>query len=303
MIPPERAFCLAPGICASLAVPNHARSIAAIVLPTDSLPRSGPGRLHVALCRRFAAEGIPAMRIDSANSGTGAEVPRVVHKNNLLDQESVLAMDALERTTSICRHLLIGTGAGAYAAFRAALSDPRVVGIALINPQDFVGDPAWSAMVLVQRYMQRSSRSMRSWVNLVSGRADYKRILSTLSGRIISWATGRDAVAKARAQAIAVSMLTLIERGCRVMCLVTDRHSSLDHTQALFGTLRQRGFQSYTIPGADHLMRDPQQREDTITRLVTWAVSCSAIPVQASNNTVNPACAVSSKQLAEIRQA
>jgi hypothetical protein len=144
---------------------------------------------------------------------------------------------------------------------------------------------------------------MRSWINLVSGRADYKRILSTLTGRMLSWATGKDAVAKARAQAIAVSMLALIERGCRVVCLVTDRHTSLDHTQALFGAIHHRGFQSYTIRGADNLMRSPQQREDTIVRLVTWAVTCSAIPTQPASTTADPAGGVSSKQLAETRRA
>jgi pimeloyl-ACP methyl ester carboxylesterase len=303
MIPPERVLCIAPGIAASLAIPNHAASIAAIVLPTDALPRSGPGRLHAMLCRQLAAAGIPAMRFDPPNLDAGPAIPHEVPSDHPPARESVLAMDAFERATRVGRFLLIGTGAGAYGAFHAALSDRRVAGIALINPHDFVGDPAWSAMVLVQRYLQRSSRSMRSWINLVNGRADYRRIVTTLSGRMMSWVTGKDAVAKARAQAIAVRMRALIERGCRVMCLVADSHLSLDHTLALFGSLDHQDFQSFTISGADHLMRAPPQREEAIERLVNWAVCCSALPEPVDGITGATASDHSGKALAGDRRA
>lgn len=303
MIPPERALCIAPGIGASLAVPLHAGSLAALILPTDALPRCGPGRLHATLCRRLAAAGIPAMRIDSSSPGTEDALRHEVRRDLPADRGTVLAMDALEREVGVSRHLLIGTGAGAYGAFHAALSDRRVVGIALINPQDFVGDPAWSAMVLIQRYTQRSSRSMRSWISLVKGRVDYRRILTTVIGRMTSWANGKDALAKARAQAIGADMLALIKRGCRVACLVSDRHSSLDHTLALFGNLHHQDFQSHTICGADHLMRAPQQREEAIERLVAWAVECSAQPSRTTGAMGQPAKGIRRTELAENRRA
>jgi hypothetical protein len=298
MIPSERALSIAPGIGASLAVPDQAGAIAAIILPTHAQPRSGPGRLHAALCRRLAAAGIPAMRIDAVGVDAEPVPPHQARGVHPPDRASVMAMDALEGATGVSRHILIGTGAGAYGAYHAALIDRRVEGIALINPHDFVGDPAWTAMVLVQRYVQRSSRSLWSWINLMNGRADYGRILTTLSGRVMSWATGKDAMAKARAQAIAESMQALITRGCRVMCLVTDRHASLDHTLALFGTIRHQGFQNHTIRGADHLMRAPQQREEAIERLVAWALSCSACPAQADGNMGGSTCDLGGNELA-----
>jgi hypothetical protein len=300
---PERALHIAPGVSASLAFPDRAGAIAALILPTESLPRCGPGRLHATLCRRLACAGIPAMRVDSPGPGAEAPHPHEVRRDHAPDSAAVLAMDALERETRIGRHLLIGTGAAAHGAFHAALRDRRVAGIALINPHDFVGDPAWSAMVLVQRYMQRSSRSMRSWINLVNGRADYQRIITTLSGRMMSWMTGKDAVAKIRAQAVATSMLTLIGRGCRVMCLVTDSHSSHDHTLALFGTFYHPDFESHTIRGADHLMRSPQQREEVIERVVAWAVKTSALPDQTESSQDDPTGDSSGEELEEDRSA
>jgi hypothetical protein len=303
MILPERPLCIAPGIGASLAVADRASSIAAIILPTEAMPRSGPGRLHAALCRRLAAAGIPALRFDAPSIDAESVVHHGMRRDHQPDRGAILAMDALEDAIGIDRHLLIGTGAGAYAAYRAAVNDRRVAGIALINPHDFVGDPAWTDMVLVQRYMRRSSRSLWSWIGLMNGRADYGRILSTLTGRMMSWVTGRDVVAKARARTIAVRMMALIEGGCQVMCLVTDRHSSLDHTLALFGTFSHRGFQSRTIRGADHLMRAPQQRDEAIERLLAWAVGCSADPHQADDAMAASACDPGSDELAGNRRA
>ncbi len=243
------------------------------------------------------------MRVDSQSLVAEDMLPHEVRRDHPPEGAAVVAMDALEQATRICRHLLIGTGAGAHGAFHSALRDRRVAGIALINPHDFVGDAAWSAMVLVQRYMQRSSRSMRSWINLMNGRADYQRILSTLSGRMMSWMTGKDVVAKARAQAVATSMLALIQRGCRVVCLVSDNHSSLDHTMALFGTLHHRDFQSHIIRGADHLMRAPQQREEAIEHVVAWAVRTSALPNQVDGTKEDPADDLGSDEMAGDRRA
>ena len=36
---------------------------------------------------------------------------------------------------------------------------------------------------------------------------------------------------------------------------------------------RHRDFQRHTLPGSDHLLRSPQQREEAIGRLVEWALS------------------------------
>ncbi|HEX2702436.1 MAG TPA: alpha/beta fold hydrolase [Solirubrobacteraceae bacterium] len=96
--------------------------------------RTGPNRLWVDLARRWAAQGVTAVRIDGEGIGDadgdarywanlrGYYDPRQVHK-------TIALLDGLEARGLPSRFVLVGFCSGGYRSFRVALEDRRVVGV------------------------------------------------------------------------------------------------------------------------------------------------------------------------------
>lgn len=96
--------------------------------------RIGPNRLWVELARRWAAQGLTAVRIDGEGIGDadgdagdwanmrGYYDPRQVHK-------TIALLDGLEARGLPPRFVLVGFCSGGYRSFQVALADQRVVGV------------------------------------------------------------------------------------------------------------------------------------------------------------------------------
>jgi hypothetical protein len=178
--------------------------------------------------------------------------------------------------------VLTGICSGAYAAFRSA-ADPRVAGAVLINPQDFVGDPAWGSYVQARRYVGRSARSLRSWANLLTGRSDYRLLAATVLARMRARLTGGDRVAQARAAEVATALEALLARGCQVRFVLSGLDAAIDHVQALFGDRVGTAAPLAVIDGADHLFLDPGCRAAAVAELTA---ACCAILGSAARETL-----------------
>lgn len=145
----------------------------------------GPARLHVLAARELAHLGVASLRLDL--SGLGDSPAREDHLPifELVRQEPSEAMDALAER-GLGPFVLAGICAGAYSAFHVACDDPRVVGAAVINPEDLALGTAQpetatdEARVWARRYWTRSVFRPAAWVNLLRGRVDYRRLMSTL---------------------------------------------------------------------------------------------------------------------------
>lgn len=119
------------------------RRTGVLLLNTGANPRDGVGRLGARLAYRLAALGIGSLRIDAAGVGDSDPLPGAVDPAappDMFDARTVrdaaAGLDALlgeGAARGISQVMVLGICAGADAAFRLALEDARVRGIALFN--------------------------------------------------------------------------------------------------------------------------------------------------------------------------
>jgi len=100
-------------------------------------PRHGPGRFHVELARKLAEESVASLRLDFAGLGDSIGPPGEEDLlSSLLDTDRTAdisaAIDALARL-GFRNFAAYGLCAGAYHAMRAAISDPRLSRLLLVN--------------------------------------------------------------------------------------------------------------------------------------------------------------------------
>ena len=265
----------------TLSDPGNGGGTCAIILSAGLLQRSGPHRLHVELARALAAAGIAALRYDASGLGDSAPRPDAMPLIEVAHHEPREVMDDLAARFGFGRFLLLGICSGAYCAFKTAARDPRVVGAALINPQDFVGDADWEPAVQARRYLTSSVLRPRAWLNLITGRVDYRRLVGTLAGQVGRRLRGRPSPVVDLVAGIRAELATLRERGQRVLFVLADRDASVDHCAALFGRLPENPaaqVRQVRLPDSDHLFTRRADQAALIALLVAWASAGSIIP-------------------------
>lgn len=151
--------------------------LGAVVLNAGAIRRIGPGRMWVEVARRWAARGIPTLRLDLEGIGDAdgddsrftevAElyVPRMV-------EQVRAALDVLERDGVAERFVLLGLCSGAYWSFHGALQDPRVSAALMLNPQSLFWDPSRLAI----RDLRRAFLGRDSWARLFRGETPAARL-------------------------------------------------------------------------------------------------------------------------------
>src|SRR5262249_52794646 len=169
--------------------------------------RIGPNRMYVEMGRKWASLGFPSVRIDV--SGIGDSVtPREAPLNHpppaRLVEDAVAVMRSLKSSGRAHRFLVMGLCSGAFVAYHAALAEPSVVGVALLNPQTFKWEEGMSLEVnpLKKReaaeYYKRRMFTKEAWTKLLQGGVDVKHALGVFRGRAIDVVRARVAAAKAR---------------------------------------------------------------------------------------------------------
>lgn len=120
--------------------PRNAQELPVFVfLSAGLLHRVGPSRLHVHLGRELAQMGFRSLRVDLA--GTGDSPPR----RGLTSQQSVAAdfqeiVGVLESRLGRVPLVLTGLCTGANDAIKLTPSEPRVIGMVLLDPICFPDD-------------------------------------------------------------------------------------------------------------------------------------------------------------------
>jgi pimeloyl-ACP methyl ester carboxylesterase len=111
-----------------------------VMLNAGAIRRIGPGRMWVEIARRWAARGVPVLRLDLEGIGDadGDSSPYVqdgaLYATRFVDQ-TLAVLDVLEEAGIGGRFLLGGLCSGAYWSYHAALRDERVVAVGLLNAQ------------------------------------------------------------------------------------------------------------------------------------------------------------------------
>ncbi|HSK01877.1 MAG TPA: hypothetical protein VK932_11575, partial [Kofleriaceae bacterium] len=113
--------------------PPSPPATAVIALPAGVLHRVGPHRLHVALARRLAGRGLPALRLDLGGIGDSLATSHAATFRESAVADTRAAMTGLEGALGARRFVLFGICAGADNALATALVDDRVAGVVLVD--------------------------------------------------------------------------------------------------------------------------------------------------------------------------
>ncbi len=232
-----------------------------LLLPSAGLlPRAGPFRLHVELARRLASRGIRTFRFE--NPGVG-EAPRLPGFGS---REATLA--ALDQLASQfgCRQFAIGgLCSAADTGWRAAVEDPRVSAVVMLDGISFVGP--WYHLARALNLVRRPPRewlrvARRAWIRLRSGYGAQAQDM----GDYREWPTRRDA----RRQ-----FAGLLARNVRSLWIYTggygDRFLHPRQFAWSFGTPAQDSrVEMHYWPDCDHTFYDRGHRDRLLATVEDW---------------------------------
>ena len=289
----ERPLRFGPGeglfgiLCEPAATP--ALRPAVLLLNSGATPHTGTGRMAVRLARRLAARGIASLRMDLGGLGDSASKPGrrdgLIYCRDMVE-DARAGLDALAAAgfgagfgAEHGAAVAVGLCAGAAVALHAALADPRVVGLALVNPGRFVlGDgvtqeeaigtavkpataylprlterAAWKAILRQDRKAARVAR-------VLSDRA--LRRLRIAAGRLRAGLTGRGYAP----DDVLHGFRALSDRGVRTLMVHSEGDVTLGELETQAGTgggrlRRMPGLRLERLPGADHSLMERAARE------------------------------------------
>ena len=107
-------------------------ALAVLLLSSGALPRTGPNRAWVEMARRWAARGIPTVRLDLAGIGdAGGEDPELVSDEGQYESWRIddvrRVLDHLQATAIADRFVLGGLCSGANCALQGDSRTPASV--------------------------------------------------------------------------------------------------------------------------------------------------------------------------------
>jgi pimeloyl-ACP methyl ester carboxylesterase len=152
-----------------LAEPIGARTddLCAILLNAGMIHRIGPNRMWVEIARRWAARGVPTLRVDfiavgdSDDDGHPHNTIAELYAPEMISQVKS-SMDALEARGLGHRFALAGLCSGGYWAFHGALEDKRVRAAFMLNPRALIWDP----LLDLRRELRRTLLKPAQWRKL-----------------------------------------------------------------------------------------------------------------------------------------
>ncbi|MBI1398037.1 MAG: alpha/beta fold hydrolase [Betaproteobacteria bacterium] len=278
----ERVVRLGPdrtlvGILTEPAGRARAGDTALVLLNSGLIHRVGPSRLYVRLARRLAALGMPVLRLDLSSLGDSD-----VRADNLPLLEAIVqdprdAMNDLA-VAGYRRFVLFGICSGAYAAFKTACADERVAGAILVNPQDFVGDPEWVSHAWAQRYWSKSLFSPRAWLNLLTGRIEYRRLFTVLWRQATRLVRGGGSKVEDTTRGLKAELDAVLARGARLQMIFSAGDVSVEQFSMilgrdLFDASAPDELAALQLDDTDHLFSRRADQDRLVDGVVAWLES------------------------------
>jgi pimeloyl-ACP methyl ester carboxylesterase len=237
--------------------------LTAVLLNGGALWHVGPNRTYVELARRWAARGVPTVRVDLHGIGDSDGDEREPLPNRSLytserTQETLAILDQLAARGLPNHFVLGGLCSGAYWSMHAALADARVAGALMINLYGFY----WSEALVAERETQESLDALRGsgWRRLL--RRDVS--LKQLRGVIRSMRPGRiragagHPVERAQSKQIVDVLERLREQGTEALLLLAQGEPLYDQLarQGVLNRLDEwPNLVIERLPTKDHMFR------------------------------------------------
>ncbi len=244
--------------------------LGAVLLNAGAIRRIGPNRMWVEIARRWAARGVPTLRLDVEGIGDAdGDAARFSDVAELYVPELVeqvrAALDALERDRLATRFVLAGLCSGAYWSFHAALQDPRVSAALMLNPQVLF----WDASQETVRELRKAFLRRSSWSRALSGGASLARarvLLREIPAGIAVLARRRLAGQRMAApadDALQDALRRLQDTRKRSLFVFSGEEPLFEELEAggaIERLVRWPLVELVRIPGHDHTLRPPAAR-------------------------------------------
>ncbi len=246
-----------------------------VLLNAGPQRRTGPNRMWVEMGRRWAARGLPALRLDLAGIGeSDGDADRFADVGAFYVPEFVgqvrLVLDALEARGLGPRFVLLGLCSGAYWSFHAALDDPRVATAILLNPRSLIWDRGVHARH-ESREIRGRLRSASHWRKVLRGQASFRRPVSVAL-----------AVLRRFVRDSARALRDVIARR-------SDQLEGADATDLALDRLRDAGKDLHLVFAGDEPLYADWEREGRLDRLDHWPnVALQAISLPVDTHTLQP---------------
>jgi len=167
--------------------------LTALLLNAGPQRRTGPNRMWVEIARRWAASGVPTLRLDAAgigdSDGDASVLTRVTefYKPGYVEQARA-ALEMLGERGLPERFVVLGLCAGCYWAANAALEDERVAAVIMLNPRTLVFDE-WRHTLRRTRVLRERMLLPATWRKVLRGEIRLAKHLETgrtLIGQAVS---------------------------------------------------------------------------------------------------------------------
>ena len=241
-----------------------------VLLSSGGIVHSGPNRGWVELGRRWAARGIPCLRLDLPGIGEAeADDPALLETPSLhaswREREIQMVIDQLQRRGIADRFVLGGTCSGAYLSLRTGVADPLVDGLLLVN----LGAFSWSNELVIER-------ALRDSLSLALGRvSSHARQLKVVDPELWAQATrdpraGRAGLSSARRELLLrAARQARPDRAWRVLTQSMERRERVQTRQALT-VLENRGVKTLLFLSREEPLLRQLERQGFLDRLGEW---------------------------------
>jgi exosortase A-associated hydrolase 1 len=255
-----------------------ARDIGVVIVVGGPQYRAGSHRQFVLLSRALAAAGFPVLRFDYRGMGDSAGEQRDFEH---VSDDIAAAIAALQGAVpEACRVVLWGLCDGASAAllYLHERPDPRVAGLALLNP--WVRSEASLAKTQVKHYYVQRLREGAFWRKLFSG----KVALGALTGllRNVRAAFGGTAQGRAGAEAVPYQQRMALAwaafAGQTLLMLSEHDYTAREFVEFTSASgpwrhaLNARPAKRVELAGADHTCSQPSTQLALESSTLEWIV-------------------------------
>lgn len=242
--------------------------VCGVFVNAGAIRRIGPNRMWVEAARRWAGRGVASVRVDLAGIGeTDGAAGDYADETGFYTPEFVAqvqaVLDALPGEGLPDRFMLVGLCSGGYWAFQVAPDEPRVRGIALLNPGAFVWTTSTSGS-RIARVTRRSLLRPSVWWRILRGEmhreqaAELARWLIRTPVRAVAKLRGHQSPERGVALETDLLLDRLSQSGTDVLYASAGReavHDEWDREERFARVSRWPNLRIETLPGTDHTLR------------------------------------------------
>ncbi len=246
-------------------------SVAVILLNSGVIHRVGSCRLSVTLAREIVEQaGLLTLRFDFSGIGDSEARRNTLTAAETAVEEVQEAMDYLAREKQIKHFILYGLCSGAYASYRTAVKDPRVIGIAQIDGYCYL---SWTSYL--HHYLPRLF-AFKRWISVGRRALGLKK---TTSGAAVSGVEERffevpqfpDFPPKAEVEA---GLTKLADRGLKLFSVFChgDHYNYEGQFRDCFSNAKfGENHKLVYLTRASHILAEPEDQEFVVKGMAQWA--------------------------------